>query len=60
MTLDLLQKIIKEYNIPSYVTKLDDSCFRECQFTKITIPPTIKKLPKSCFRIVHMWMLKTE
>ena len=40
---------VKEYDIPSYVTKLNVGCFFGSEYTKITIPTTIKEIPKSCF-----------
>ena len=44
---------VKEFDIPSYVTKLVNGCFRGSNFTKITIPTTIKELPNGCFYECH-------
>ena len=41
---------MKEYEIPTHVTKLNDGCFFRSEYTKITIPTTIKELPEKCFR----------
>ena len=40
---------VQEFDVPSYVTKLDVESFRESRDTKITIPESVKELPYGCF-----------
>ena len=40
---------VEEFDIPSYVTKLSNGCFRQCKYTKITIPTSVVEIERCCF-----------